>query len=104
MIFLRNRLPDLQPGVNQAAVDYALPLVILGVLVVVEVVLGLVAVIVMVVAEVIVMDVAEAVRDALETVRECVKAVVSAVPAVVRDGVKGVAESNPIKEGENGKK
>lgn len=99
MIFLRNRLPILRLDVSQAAVDYALLLVILDVLVVAEVAPELVRMIVRVDAEVIVMDVAEAVRDALETVRECVKEVAMDVLAVARDGAKGVVESNPIKEG-----
>lgn len=72
--------------------DYALPLVILDVLVVVEVVLGLAVETVTVVAEAIVMGVAEAVR-------ECVKAVALVALAVAKDGAKEVVESNPIKEG-----
>lgn len=72
--------------------DYALPLVILDVLVVVEVVLGLAVETVTVVAEAIVMGVAEAVT-------ECVKAVALVALAVAKDGAKEVVESNPIKEG-----
>jgi hypothetical protein len=80
-------------------VDYALPLVILDVLVVVEVVLGLAVETVTVVAEAIVMGVAEAVRDALEAVTECVKVVALVALAVAKDGAKEVVELNPIKEG-----
>lgn len=87
-----------------AVQDCALLLVILVVRGAAEVALELVRTVVAADVEEIVMDAKEAVRDVLEAVMECVKAVATDVPAVARDGVKGVAESNPIKEGENGKK